>query len=87
VAGLVLHLGHEDGFTPERRRTRDPVALGLHADDLRMGVLGDLAYERLPVRVGHPVARLDPLIRVDQRLEFGFPSVRFDRNARFDRAA
>ena len=76
VTGLVLHLGHEDRLAPQRRGTGDPVALGLHADDLGVGVLRDLADERLPVAVGHPVARLDPLIGVDQRLEFGFAGIR-----------
>ena len=39
-------------------------------------MLGDLADERLPVAVGHPVARFDPLIGVDQCLEFGFVGIR-----------
>jgi hypothetical protein len=28
VAGLVLHLGHQDGLAAQRRRRGDPVALG-----------------------------------------------------------
>ena len=43
VAGLVLHLGHQDRLAAQARRPADPVALGLHADDLGVRVLGDLA--------------------------------------------
>jgi hypothetical protein len=43
VPGLVLHLGHQDRLAAQARRTGDPVALRLHADDLGMGVLRDLA--------------------------------------------
>ena len=42
---------------------------GQHADDLRVGVLRDLADERLAVGVGHPVLGLDFLIGVDTRLK------------------
>ena len=76
VSRLVLHLGHEDRLAPQRRGPGDPVALGLHADDLGVGVLRDLADQRLAVAVGHPVARLDALVGVDQRLEFGLTRVR-----------
>src|SRR5690606_17830511 len=69
VAGLVLHLGQQDRLAPQAGGPPDPVALGLHPDDLRVRVLGDLADQRLPVRLGHPVARLDPLVGGDRRLE------------------
>ena len=69
VAGLVLHLGHQDRLAAQAGRPADPVALGLHADDLGVRVLGDLADQRLAVRLGHPVPRLDPLVAVDERLE------------------
>ena len=52
VAGLVLHLGDEDRLAPQRRRPRDPVALRLHPDDLRVRVLGDLPDQRLAVASG-----------------------------------
>ena len=69
VAALVLHLGDEHGLAAQRRRARDPVALGQHADDLRMRVLGDLPDQGLPVGLRHPVLRLDLLLRIDARLE------------------
>ena len=69
VPGLVLHLGDEDALAAQRRRAGDPVALGLHADDLGVRVLGDLAHQRLAVALRHPVARLDPAVGVDPRLE------------------
>ena len=50
-------------------RTGDPVALRLHADDLGVRVLGDLPDQRLAVRLGHPVARLDLLVGRDDRVE------------------
>ena len=71
VAGLVLDLGHQDRLAAQARRAGDPVALGLHADDLGVRVLGDLADQRLPVALGHPVARLDPAVGVDERLKCG----------------
>ena len=51
------------------RGAGDPVALGLHADDLGVGVLGDLADQRLPVLLRHRVAWLDPLVGGDERIE------------------
>ena len=69
VAGLVLHLRDEDRLAAQRRRAGDPVALGLHADDLRVGVLRDLADQGLAVLVGHRVARLDALVGRDERVE------------------
>ena len=38
----------------------DPLRLGLHADDLGVGVLSDLTNKVSAVVVGHPVGRLDP---------------------------
>jgi hypothetical protein len=71
VAGLVLHLRQEDRLALERWRPADPVALRLHADDLRVRVLRDLADQALAVVVGHPVARLDLLIGRDHGVEPG----------------
>ncbi len=75
VPGLVLHLGQQDRLAAQRRRPGDPVALGLHPDDLGVGVLGDLADQRLAVLLRHPVARLDPLVArdglVELRLQLG----------------
>ena len=71
VAALVLHLGEQRGLPLQRRRAGDPVALRQHADDLGMGVLGDLTDEGAPVGLGHPVVRLDALFIVDPRLEGG----------------
>jgi hypothetical protein len=45
--------------------------LGLHADDLGVGVLGDLADQGLAVRLGHGVPRLDPPVVGDHRVEGG----------------
>ena len=69
VAALVLHLGHQDGLALQRRRARDPVAFGQHADDLRVRVLRDLADQRAAIGVGHPVLGLDLDVGVDARLE------------------
>ena len=63
VAGLVLHLGQQDRLAPQARRPGEPVALGLHPDDLAVRVLGDLPDQRRAVGVGHVVARLDALLR------------------------
>src|SRR6202034_3634664 len=65
VAGLVLDLGEEDRLAAERRGAGDPVALGLHADDLRVRVLRDLPDHVGPVLGRHPVARLDPSVAGD----------------------
>jgi hypothetical protein len=71
VPGLVLHLGQQDRLAAQRRRPQDPVALRLHPDDLGVRVLGDLADEGLPVGLGHPVPRLDPLVGLDRPVEAG----------------
>ena len=71
VAGLVLDLGHQDRLAAQAGRPGDPVALRLHADDLGVRVLGDLADQGLAVALRHPVARLDPLVALDQRVEAG----------------
>ena len=62
VAGLVLHLRHQDRLATQAGRAADPVALRLHADDLGVGVLRDLPHQRAPVGLGHLVARLDPAV-------------------------
>jgi hypothetical protein len=69
VAGLVLDLRHQDRLAAQARRPGDPVPLGLHADDLGVRVLRDLADQRLAVALGHPVARLHALVAVDEGLE------------------
>ena len=72
MAGLVLHLGHQDRLALQRRRARDPVALGQHADDLGMRVLRNLPDQRLAVRLRHPVLRLDLDVGVDPLLKRAF---------------
>ena len=69
MPGLVLHLGHQDRLAAQAGRAGDPVALGLHADDLRVPVLGDLPDQGLAIALGHPVPRLDPLFVCDQGVE------------------
>jgi hypothetical protein len=69
VAGLVLHLGQQDGLPPKGRRAGDPPALGLHSDDLGMGVLGDLPDQGVAIPVRHPVPRLDAPFGGDRRVE------------------
>jgi hypothetical protein len=71
VTGFVLHLGQQDGLAAQRRRAREPIAFRLHADDLGVRMLGNLAHQRLAVGPGHPVLRLDLLVRVDARLKSG----------------
>jgi hypothetical protein len=62
VARLVLDLRHEDGLAAQGGRARDPVGFRLHADDLGVGVLRDLADQRRAVGLGHPVAGLDAFV-------------------------
>ncbi len=69
VAGLVLDLGDEHRLAVQRRGPSQPGTLRLHADDLGMGVLGDLAQQHPAVAVGHPVARFDGLTGAEERLE------------------
>ena len=69
VAGLVLHLGGEHGLATQGWRAAEPHALGLHADDLGVAVLSDLAHEGATVAVGHPVARLDARAVRDRLVE------------------
>ena len=71
VPRLVLHLGEQDRLAAQRRRARDPVALGQHADDLAMRVLRHLPHQRPPIGLRHPVLRLDELVGRDPRLEGG----------------
>src|SRR3984957_4005780 len=71
VAGLVLDLGQQDRLAAERGGAGDPVALGLHADDLRVRVLRDLPDHVRAVLGRHPVARLDPSVTGDGVLEVG----------------
>ncbi len=69
VPGLILDLGEQDYLAAQRRRARDPIALGQHADDLAMRVLRDLPRQRAAIGFGHPVLGLDELVRRDPRLE------------------
>ena len=69
VPGLVLNLGQQDRLAFQRRRPRQPVALGLHADDLGMRVLRNLANERAPIGLRHPVLGFDLFFGVDARLK------------------
>ena len=72
VAGFVLDFGEEDGFALEGGGAGDPVAFREHADDLGVGVLGDLADEGFAVGVGHPVLGLDADFGVYTGLEGSF---------------
>ena len=72
VPALVLHFRKQDRLALERGRAADPIPLGEHPDDLGVGVLRDLPDERLAVRLGHPVARLDLLVGVELPLETVF---------------
>ncbi|MOA29751.1 hypothetical protein D3C78_1507880 [compost metagenome] len=69
MAGLVLDLGHQLQLALEGRRAGDPVAFRQHADDFRVGVLGNLPDQRLAIGIGHPVLRLDLDLGVDLLLE------------------
>ena len=69
VPGFVLDLRHQDRLASQRRRTGEPVSLGLHSDDFGMRMLGDLADQSLAVAVRHPVARLDALVCRDRLVE------------------
>ncbi len=69
MAGLVLHLGQQDRLALERRRPADPVALGQHAHHLGMRVLRNLPQQRLAIRRGHPVLRLDLVVGRDAGIE------------------
>src|SRR6516165_5944439 len=69
MARLVLDLGDEDGLAAQAGCPGDPVALGLHADDLGVSVLGDLPDEGLAVGVRHPVPGLDALVGRDELVE------------------
>src|SRR6185437_3253240 len=48
---------------------RYPVAFRQHPDDFRMRMLLNLPDQRAPVRLGHPVLRLDLDVSVDAGLE------------------
>ena len=75
VADLVLDLGGERELAAEGRRAHDPLALGEHAHELRVGVHLDEAQHGGPVLVRHPVVRLDLAARSDVRLEVREPLV------------
>jgi hypothetical protein len=71
VAGLVLDLRQQDRLAPQGGGPRQPVALGLHPDDLRVCVLRDLPHQRRPVLLRHPVPGLDPVVARDRAVEGG----------------
>ena len=73
VAAFVLHLGQQRGLAAQRRRARDPVAFGKHADDFGMRVLRNLPRQRLAVGRRHPVVGLDALVGIDARLKLRGP--------------
>ena len=75
VPGLVLHLGQQNHLALERGRAGDPVALRLHADHLRVRVLGNLPDQVFAIRLRHPVLGLDLSLLVHPLLEgrFQFP--------------
>ena len=70
VSYLVLHLCGERQLSLERRRPKDPLALGEDAHDLRVAVHLDELDERLAIGIGHRVARLDLTALLDVRFEF-----------------
>src|SRR5579884_423752 len=69
VTSLILHLGEQDRLATQRRSTRDPIALRLHANDLGMRMLGDLAKHGFAITIGHPVPRFKPLVALYGALE------------------
>ena len=56
---FVLDLRREGELPAKRRRPHDPLALGEHAHQLRVGVHFDEPEHRGPVLVRHPVVGLD----------------------------
>ena len=59
MADLVLDLAGQGQLPAQGRRAHDPVALGEHAHELRVGVHLDELEHRRAVLVGHPVVGLD----------------------------
>ncbi len=59
MAGFVLHLRQQDRLAAQRRGAGDPVAFRQHADNFGVGMLANLADQRLTVGVRHPVLRLN----------------------------
>ena len=82
VAAFVLDLGQQDRLALEARCPADPVAFGKHPDDLRMGMLADLAHQRPAVVFRHPVLGLDEFAGVDARVEALLQSHLVDRSYR-----
>src|SRR4029079_16566974 len=71
VADLILDLGGERQLALEGRRPGDPRPLREGPHHLGVGVHLDELQGGQAVLVGHPLARLDLLARVDARLELG----------------
>ena len=65
VSGLVLNFCQQNGLALEAGCTRDPIALGLHADDFAVCMLTDLTDEGLAVSIRHPVFGFNFLVRSD----------------------
>ena len=69
MSGFILHLRQQNGFPAQRRCAGDPVPFRQHADNLRVGVLSNLADQRLAVGIRHPVLRLDGRLLCDALLK------------------
>src|SRR3990172_8327128 len=69
MPGLVLYLGQEDQLPPQAGCPGDPLALGEHADDLAVCMLGDHPDQLLAISFGHPISGLDLLAAGDPGLE------------------
>ncbi|MNP07011.1 hypothetical protein D3C76_990190 [compost metagenome] len=69
MAGFVLDLRHQLQLALQGRCAGHPVAFRQHADDFRVGVLGNLPDQRLAIGIGHPVFCLDLDLGVDLLLK------------------
>ena len=74
---FVLNLGQKCQLAAQRRGAGDPVALGQHADNFRMGMLANLPDQRLAIGSRHRIVGFDFLFAIDARLKcrqklFGF---------------
>ena len=69
MTALVLHLGDQNGLAQQLGARVIQFPSGQHADDLGMGMLGDLADQGRAIARGHPILRLDLLLPIDARLE------------------
>src|SRR5580698_7427349 len=67
MAAFVLHFGDQNRLALQGWGASDPIALGQHADDFRMRVLGNLTNQGIAIARRHPVLGLDLLLGVDSR--------------------